>query len=151
MANLSRVLLIGNLTRAPEVQYTSKGTAVTDIGTAVNRVYSRDDGERRKKSSSWTRPFGAAKQRIAQEHLKKGLQVFIEGRVQPDSRDDKATGQKRSRLRVVAENMQMLGAKLDQIRILAPPKKSAPVTRNAANADGSPGCRVRQLCRTFAA
>jgi len=49
MANLNRVLLIGNLTRDPEVRYTPKGTPVTEIGLAVNRIYSGEDGEKKKR------------------------------------------------------------------------------------------------------
>jgi single-strand DNA-binding protein len=54
MASLNRLLLIGNLTRDPDVRYTPKGTAVADIGLAVNRVYSATMAKRRKRSHSWT-------------------------------------------------------------------------------------------------
>ena len=111
MANLNRVLLIGNLTRDPEVRYTPKGTAVADIGIAVNRIYSGDDGERKEEVTFVDVTLWARQAEVAQEYLKKGRQVFIEGRLQLDTWDDKQTGQKRSRLRVVAENMQMLGSR----------------------------------------
>jgi single-strand DNA-binding protein len=113
MANLNRVLLIGNLTRDPEVRYTPKGTAVADIGIAVNRVYSGDDGERKEEVTFVDVTLWGRQAEVAQEYLKKGRQVFIEGRLQLDSWDDKQTGQKRSRLRVVAENMQMLGSRAE--------------------------------------
>jgi single-strand DNA-binding protein len=111
MANLNRVLLIGNLTRDPEVRYTPKGTAVADIGIAVNRVYSGEDGEKKEEVTFIDVTLWARQAEVAQEYLKKGRQVFIEGRLQLDTWDDKQTGQKRSRLRVVAENMQMLGSR----------------------------------------
>jgi single-strand DNA-binding protein len=111
MANLNRVLLIGNLTRDPEVRYTPKGTAVTDIGIAVNRVYSGDDGEKKEETTFVDVTLWGRQAEVAQEYLKKGRSVFIEGRLQLDTWDDKQTGQKRSRLRVVAENMQMLGSR----------------------------------------
>ena len=111
MANLNRVLLIGNLTRDPEVKYTPKGTAVVDIGIAVNRVYSGEDGEKKEEVTFIDVTLWARQAEVAQEYLKKGRQVFIEGRLQLDTWDDKQTGQKRSRLRVVAENMQMLGSR----------------------------------------
>jgi single-strand DNA-binding protein len=111
MANLNRVLLIGNLTRDPEVRYTPKGTAVADIGIAVNRVYSGEDGEKKEEVTFVDVTLWARQAEVAQEYLKKGRQVFIEGRLQLDTWDDKQTGQKRSRLRVVAENMQMLGSR----------------------------------------
>ena len=113
MANLNRVLLIGNLTRDPEVRYTPKGTAVADIGIAVNRVYSGEDGEKKEEVTFVDVTLWGRKAEVAQEYLKKGRPVFIEGRLQLDTWDDKQTGQKRSRLRVVAENMQMLGSRGD--------------------------------------
>jgi single-strand DNA-binding protein len=113
MANLNRVLLIGNLTRDPEVRYTPKGTAVADIGIAVNRIYSGEDGERKEEATFVDVTLWGRQAEVAQEYLKKGRQVFIEGRLQLDTWDDKQTGQKRSRLRVVAENMQMLGSRSD--------------------------------------
>jgi single-strand DNA-binding protein len=111
MANLNRVLLIGNLTRDPDVRYTPKGTAVADIGLAINRVLTNDDGERREEVTYVDVVLWSRLAEIAEQYLKKGRPVFIEGRLQLDSWDDKQTGQKRSRLRVVAENMQLLGAR----------------------------------------
>jgi single-strand DNA-binding protein len=111
MANLNRVLLIGNLTRDPEIRYTPKGTAVADVGLAVNRVLSTEEGERREEVTYVDVVLWARLAEIADQYLKKGRPVFIEGRLQLDSWDDKQTGQKRSRLRVVAENMQLLGSR----------------------------------------
>jgi single-strand DNA-binding protein len=111
MANLNRVLLIGNLTRDPEVRYTPKGTPVTEIGLAVNRIYSGEDGEKKEETTFVDVTLWARQAEIAGQYLKKGRPVFIEGRLQLDSWDDKQTGQKRSRLRVVAENLQLLGSR----------------------------------------
>src|ERR1700726_2348088 len=111
MANLNRVLLIGNLTRDPEVRYTPKGTAVAEIGLAVNRIYSGEDGEKKEETTFVDSPLWARQAEAAGQYLKKGRPVFIEGRLQLDSWDDKQTGQKRSRLRVVAENLQLLGGR----------------------------------------
>jgi single-strand DNA-binding protein len=111
MANLNRVLLIGNLTRDPEIRYTPKGTAVAEIGIAVNRVFTGEDGEKREEVTFVDVTLWSRLAEIAEQYLKKGRPVFIEGRLQLDSWDDKQTGQKRSRLRVVAENLQMLGAR----------------------------------------
>jgi single-strand DNA-binding protein len=113
MANLNRVLLIGNLTRDPELRYTPKGTAVTEIGLAVNRVYSGEDGEKKEETTFVDVTLWARQAEIAGQYLKKGRPVFIEGRLQLDTWDDKQTGQKRSRLRVVAENLQLLGSRQD--------------------------------------
>jgi single-strand DNA-binding protein len=111
MANLNRVLLIGNLTRDPELRYTPKGTAVTEIGLAVNRIFSGEDGEKKEETTFVDVTLWARQAEIAGQYLKKGRPVFIEGRLQLDSWDDKQTGQKRSRLRVVAENLQLLGSR----------------------------------------
>src|SRR6202044_1064226 len=111
MANLNRVLLIGNLTRDPEVRYTPKGTAVTEIGLAVNRVYSGEAGEKKEETTFVDVTLWARQAEIAGQYLKKGRPVFIEGRLQLDTWDDKQTGQKRSRMRVVAENLQLLGSR----------------------------------------
>jgi single-strand DNA-binding protein len=111
MANLNRVLLIGNLTRDPDVRYTPKGTAVADIGLAINRVFTGEDGEKREEVTYVDVVLWSRLAEIAEQYLRKGRPVFIEGRLQLDSWDDKQTGQKRSRLRVVAENLQLLGSR----------------------------------------
>lgn len=110
MASLNKVMLIGNLTRDPEVRYTPKGTAVSDLGLAVNRVYTSDGGEKREETTFVDVVLWARMAELAGQYLKKGRSVFIEGRLQMDSWEDKATGQKRSKLRVVGENMQFLGS-----------------------------------------
>ena len=111
MANFNRVLLIGNLTRDPDVRYTPKGTAVADIGLAVNRSVPSEDGERREEVTFIDITLWGRQAEIAEQYLKKGRSVFIEGRLQLDSWDDKQTGQKRSKLKVVGENLQMLGSR----------------------------------------
>ena len=128
MANLNRVLLIGNLTRDPEVRYTPKGTAVTEIGLAVNRSYSGEDGERKEETTFVDVTLWARQAEIAGQYLKKGRPVFIEGRLQLDTWDDKQTGQKRSKLRVVAENLQLLGSRQegDVSGTSSPPPRRAP-------------------------
>ena len=134
MANLNRVLLIGNLTRDPEIRYTPKGTAVADVGLAVNRVLNTEEGERREEVTYVDVVLWARLAEIADQYLKKGRPVFIEGRLQLDSWDDKQTGQKRSRLRVVGENMQLLGSRSDSEAAASPaaPRRqssSAPAPR----------------------
>jgi single-strand DNA-binding protein len=139
MANLNRVLLIGNLTRDPEVRYTPKGTAVTEIGLAVNRVYSGEDGEKKEEVTFVDVTLWARQAEIAGQYLKKGRPVFIEGRLQLDSWDDKQTGQKRSRLRVVAENLQLLGSRQDaEGSSAAPGSFSAPATRRPPSTTAPP-------------
>jgi single-strand DNA-binding protein len=108
MPNLNRVFLIGNLTRDPEVRYTPKGSPVCDLGLALNRTYTLDSGERREETTFVDVTLWGRQAEVAGEYLKKGRAVFIEGRLQLDTWEDKQTGQKRSRLRVVGEGMQLL-------------------------------------------
>lgn len=111
MANLNKVMLIGNLTRDPEIKYTPKGNAVADIGLAVNRVYSTDQGEKREETTFVDVELWGRLAELAGEYLKKGRPVFIEGRLKLDTWDDKQSGQKRSKMRVVGEVMQFLGSR----------------------------------------
>ena len=111
MASLNKVMLIGNLTRDPEVRYTPKGTAVTDIGLAVNRNYSTDSGERREETTFVDVTLWGRQAEIAGQYMKKGRPIYIEGRLQMDTWQDKQTGQNRSRLKVVGDNFQFLGGR----------------------------------------
>ncbi len=109
MASVNKVMLLGNLTRDPEIRYTPKGTAVTDLGMAINRIRTGDNGERIEEVTYVDVTLWGRSAELAGQYLSKGRSVFIEGRLQLDQWDDKATGQKRSRLRVVGENMQFIG------------------------------------------
>jgi single-strand DNA-binding protein len=111
MASFNKVLLLGNLTRDPEVRYTPKGSAVCDLGIAVNRQYTLENGEKREEVTYVDVVLWSRLAEIAGEYLKKGRPVFIEGRLQMDSWEDKQSGQKRTKLRVVGETMQLLGSR----------------------------------------
>src|SRR3982074_360869 len=110
MASFNKVILLGNLTRDPEVRYTPKGSAVADLGIAVNRQYTLDNGEKREEVTFVDVTFWGRTAEVAGEYLKKGSPGFVEGRLQLDSWDDKTSGQKRTKLKVIGENMQMLGS-----------------------------------------
>ena len=111
MASFNKVILLGNLTRDPEVRYTPKGSAVADLGIAVNRVYTTDSGEKREETTFVDVTFWGRTAEVAGEYLKKGRPVFVEGRLQLDSWEDKTSGQKRSKLKVIGETMQLLGGR----------------------------------------
>ena len=111
MASLNKVMLIGNCTRDPEIRYTPKGTALVELGIAVNRRFTAENGERREETTFVDVTLWGRTAEIANEYLRKGRPVYIEGRLQLDSWDDKQTGQKRSKLRVVGEEMQLLGSR----------------------------------------
>ncbi len=113
MGNLNKVMLIGNVTRDPELRYTPKGSAVTEIGMAINRYYNSEDGERREETTFVDVTLWGRQAEVACQYLKRGRPVYIEGRLQLDSWEDKQSGQKRNKLRVVGEAMQFLGSRSD--------------------------------------
>lgn len=112
MASLNKVMLIGNLTRDPEIRYTPKGNAVADVAIAINRRYRVED-EVREETTYVDITFWGRQAETAAQYLKKGRPIFVEGRLQLDSWEDKNTGQKRSRLRVVGDGFQFLGGRDD--------------------------------------
>jgi single-strand DNA-binding protein len=113
MPNLNSVHLMGNLTRDPEVRYTPKGTAVCDISIAINRILpaEQEGGERREEVTYVDVTLWGKTAENAGQYLAKGRSVFIDGRLALDTWDDKQTGQKRSKLKVVGESLQFLGSK----------------------------------------
>jgi single-strand DNA-binding protein len=113
MASYNKVMLMGNLTRDPEVRYTPKGSAVADLALAVNRTYTAESGEKREEVTYVDIVLWSKLAELAGQYLKKGRAVFIEGRLQMDTWEDKQTGQKRSRIKVVGENMQFVDSRRD--------------------------------------
>ncbi len=112
MANLNKVMIIGNLTADPEVRTTPRGTSLTELRLAVNRVTGgQGEGERREETTFLDVTCWGRTGEVAAQYLSKGRPVFIEGRLQQDSWEDKQTGQRRSRIRIVAENLQLLGGR----------------------------------------
>jgi single-strand DNA-binding protein len=112
MASLNKVMLIGNLTRDPEVRYTPKGTAVCDMAIAVNRRFLNEaTGERQEEVTYLDIVLWGKQAELAGQYLAKGRSVYIEGRLQMDTWEDKATGQKRSKIKIVCENMQFIDSK----------------------------------------
>jgi single-strand DNA-binding protein len=110
MASFNKVILVGNLTRDPELRYTPKGTAIAKIGLAVNRVWTNEAGEKKEEVTFVdVDVFGRTAENVGQ-YMRKGRPILIEGRLRLDQWDDKQTGQKKSRLGVVAETVQFLGS-----------------------------------------
>ncbi len=107
MANLNKVMLIGNLTRDPELRYVPSGTAVANFSLAVNRMYTAQSGEKKKETCFTRVVVWGRMAEICGEYLAKGSSVFVEGRLQSRSWDT-PEGQKRSTIEVVANNVQFL-------------------------------------------
>ncbi len=113
MASFNKVILVGNLTRDPQVRVVPSGQPVCEIGLAVNRTwYDKQSNSRKEDTTFVDVTLWGRQAEVAGEYLAKGRSVLIEGRLQLDQWEDK-DGQKRSKLRVVGENMTMLGGKGD--------------------------------------
>jgi single-strand DNA-binding protein len=137
MASFNKVILVGNLTRDPEVRYTAGGTAVCDISLAVNAQWTdKRTNERKEEVSFIDVTLWGRTAEIAGEYLAKGRPVLVEGRLQQDRWDDKETGQKRSKLKVVADGMQLLGGRPDGAGG-GPGGGGAPVASSAARQGAS--------------
>jgi single-strand DNA-binding protein len=110
MANYNKVILIGNLTRDPELRFTGKGTAIAKLSLAINRTWRDAASGELKEEATFVDidAFGKQAETLG-KYVKKGSPIMIEGRLRLDTWEDKQTNQKRSRLGVVLENFQFLG------------------------------------------
>lgn len=113
MAKLNRVTLIGNLTRDVELKYTPKGRAIADISIAVNRKWKDQDNQMVEETTFVDLTAFGKTAELAQQYLAKGSSCCFEGRLNLETWEDKTTQQKRSRMKVIIENMQFLGSKKD--------------------------------------
>ena len=111
MPNLNRVMLMGNLTRDPEIKYTPKGTAIANFGIAINRVFTPEGGEKREEVTFIDLEAWGRTAEVIGEYFKKGKPIYVEGRLKLDQWDDKTTGKKMSKLRVVVESFEFLGSR----------------------------------------
>jgi single-strand DNA-binding protein len=108
-ASFNRVILVGNLTRDPELRYTPSGTAVTDIGLAVNDRRKNQAGEWVEETTFVDVTLWGRTAEVASEYLSKGSSALIEGRLKLDTWE--TDGQKRSKLKVIGEKLQLLGSR----------------------------------------
>jgi single-strand DNA-binding protein len=146
MAGYNKVILIGNLTRDPELRYTPKGVAIAKLSLAMNRTWRNEAGETKEEVTFVDVDAFSRQAETLAQYLKKGSPIMVEGRLKLDQWDDKTTGQKRSRLGVILEGFQFIGsgnrgeggggppdAPRSRPAVSAPPKAEA-----AADADGPP-------------
>ena len=114
MASYNKVILIGNLTRDPQVKYIPSGTAVAEIGLAMSHTWFDKQTNSKKEEVTFVEvTLWGRTAEVAGEYLTKGRQVLIEGRLQMDSWEDRETKQKRTKLKIHGENMTMLGSRTD--------------------------------------
>src|SRR4051812_47018306 len=156
MASLNKVFLIGNLTRDPELRVTPKGTAICQFGLAVNRQFKDESGATRDETTFIDIEAWGKQGELVSKYLTKGSPAMVEGRLKLDQWEDKQSGQKRSKLKVVLDNVQFLstrggsaggagaqpsaggGDDVDQTspeRHSPPPRSSAPKPPAAPNMD----------------
>lgn len=135
MANLNKVMLIGNLTRDPELRFTPSGRPVAEIGLAINRVWMNEQNQKQEETTFVDVTLWGRQAELAQQYLSKGRALFVEGRLHMDSWEDKASGQKRTKLKVVAENIQFMpdGKGSGGGGGNAAPRPSAPAAKPAAS------------------
>lgn len=111
MANYNKVILMGNLTRDPELRVTPGGLAICKFSLAVNRTFTDKAGEKREETAFVDIDSFGRQAETLSKYVTKGSPLFVEGRLKLDQWEDKNTGEKRSRLGVVLENFQFMGSR----------------------------------------
>jgi len=111
MAYLNKVFLIGNLTRDPELRVTPKGTAICQFGIAVNRQFKDESGATRDETTFVDIEAWGKQGELVSKYLTKGSLAMVEGRLKLDQWEDKTSGQKRSKIKVVLDNVQFLSTR----------------------------------------
>lgn len=128
MPAFNKVILIGNLTRDPELRYTPKGTAVADVGLAVNRTWTNEAGERKEEVTFIDVTLWGKTAENTSQYCKKGGAVMVEGRLTLDQWEDKNTKEKRTKLKVIGE----------QVIFLTPSKEGESAPRRERSATSAP-------------
>ena len=113
---MNKVILIGNLTRDPEVRYSPKGVAIAQIGFALNETRTDEQGNKKQKSMFIDLvAFGKRAETMAQ-YLRKGAKIAVEGKLDQQTWDDKQTGQKRTKIQIIVDNFDFCDSKQGQDR-----------------------------------
>jgi single-strand DNA-binding protein len=130
MASVNKVILVGNLGRDPETRYTTSGDAVTNVRLATTDTWKDKAGEKQERTEWHNIVFYGRQAEIAGEYLKKGRQIYVEGRLQTRKWQDKE-GQDRYTTEIIADRMQMLGSREGGGSSAPPPE---PAEREPASA-----------------
>jgi single-strand DNA-binding protein len=137
MASYNKVLLMGNLTRDPQLKYLPSQTAVCEFGVACNRKYKLQSGEQREEVTFVDCSAFAKTAELINQYFSKGKPIFIEGRLKYDQWEDKQGGGKRSRLSVHVDNFQFIGGR-DSAGGSAPPNMDEQVPPQSNRASSRP-------------
>jgi len=142
MSSLNKIMLIGRLTRDPQLRHTPKGTALAEFGLAVNRSFTTESGEKREDTTFVDISVWGKTAETLVKYLHKGNLAYVEGRLRMESWTDKASGQNRNKLTVVGETVQFLepagSSRQDTHPAAKPaarPMASSPATNVARNDD----------------
>lgn len=146
MSSYNKVILLGNVTREPDIRFTPKGACIADVGLAINRQYTTEGGEKREEVTFVDLTFFNRMAEIVQEYVHKGDPLFVEGRLQLDQWEDKQTGDKKSRMKVVGQVLQLLGQRREGKDTGAPPKRDSRANSGPARGP-SGGYHDRELPR----
>lgn len=142
MASYNKVILMGNLTRDPELRYTPKGMAVARFGLAVNRVWKTETGEQREEATFVDIDAYGKQAETLSQYVKKGSPILVEGRLRLHTWEDKQTNQKRNALRVDLENFRFVGppaaAREPGSAPPARPRAAAPAPSPATGSEPAP-------------
>ena len=129
---------MGRLTRDVEMRYTPKGTPLADIGLAVNYASSDESGKKQEQVTFFEITVWGKQAELAQRYLSRGSPLFVEGRLQLDTWEDKQTRQKKSKLRIVAENLQLIGSRPATDTPPREPREALSSTRRPAPSEPDP-------------
>lgn len=130
MASVNKAIIVGRLGRDPEIRYSAEGTAVCNISVATESTWKDKNTGERKSETEWHRVvFYNRLAEIAGEYLKKGREVYIEGRIKTRKWSDKETGQDRYSTEIIGDQLQMLGGRDDDGGQREAPQRSQPAPR----------------------
>ncbi len=112
MPNLNRVMLMGNLTRDPELRYTPNNTAVANLGMAINRTwFNKQTNEKQEETTFVDLEAWGRTAEVLNQYLKKGRPLYVEGRLKLDTWQDKESGGNRSKLKIVVESFEFIDSR----------------------------------------
>jgi single-strand DNA-binding protein len=143
--DLNKVMIIGRLTRDPEIRTTPNGKNVASVGIATGYSWTDQSGQKKEQTEFHNVIAWGKLADIMGQYLKKGKQVYIEGRLQTTSWDDKTDGKKRYRTEIVADNMIMLGSKTDGGTPSASPAPYAPASQAAPMEQPEPKSDIAEI------
>jgi len=148
MPALNVVHLIGNAVRDPELRVTPRGTPICQLGLAINRSFKDESGQTKEEVTFVDiEAFGKQADTLA-KYVKKGRPLYVSGRLRLDQWEDKASGQKRSRMKVVLENFQFLGGRSEGGDAAEPAPKAAGGGSGGFNPDADvPFARMEVICQ----